>query len=155
MTARIFQLAISAGGVPKRAVREAVVGELGLVGDGHADLVHHGGPRRAVSLYALERIAALQAEGHPIWPGATGENVTVAGLDWDALAIGVQLALGDEVVVEVTEHAPPCRTIMTAFADRKFSRISDKSHPGWSRYYSRVVRGGRLCVAQPVTIIPR
>ncbi len=155
MTARIFQLAISPGGVPKQAVRSAVVGELGLEGDGHNEAADHGGPERAICLYSLERIAALQAEGHPIWPGATGENVTVVGLDWSALATGTQLALGGEVIVELTECTPPCRSIMYAFADLKFSRISEKAHPGWSRYYSKIVRGGTLRVAQPVTIIPR
>jgi MOSC domain-containing protein YiiM len=155
VTARIFQLAISPGGVPKQAVREAVVGELGLAGDAHNDAADHGGPMRAVSLYALELITALQAEGHPIWPGATGENVTLVGLDWAQLSTGTQLALGDEVIVELTECAPPCRSIMAAFSDLKFSRISEKVHPGWSRYYSKVIRGGTLRVAQPVTIIPR
>ena len=50
----------------------------------------HGGPERAVSLFSLEVIRRLQDEGHPIYPGATGENLTVAGLDWAALAAGTQ-----------------------------------------------------------------
>ena len=36
MEARIFQLNCSSGGVPKLAVREADVTELGMVGDAHA-----------------------------------------------------------------------------------------------------------------------
>ena len=35
MQPRIFQLSTSPGGLPKLAVREAVVTELGLVGDDH------------------------------------------------------------------------------------------------------------------------
>src|SRR2546422_5744398 len=34
------------------------------------------------SMYAMEAIEALRAEGHPIVPGAIGENLTVHGLDW-------------------------------------------------------------------------
>ena len=52
----------------------------GLEGDRQRDLRFHGGPLRAVSLYSLELIEALQAEGHPIAPGAMGENLTMAGV---------------------------------------------------------------------------
>ena len=73
----IFQINISKGGVPKLAIREAMITVQGVEGDGHRDLKNHGGPDRAVCLYSLERILALQDEGHPIYPGAVGENITV------------------------------------------------------------------------------
>jgi MOSC domain-containing protein YiiM len=60
---RIFQLSISKGGVPKLAVREARAGVLGLDGDGHAHPKIHGGPERALCLYSLEVIRALQEQG--------------------------------------------------------------------------------------------
>jgi len=129
------------GGVPKRAVAEAEVTTLGVRGDLQRDTEHHGGPERAVCLFSTERIAALAAEGHPIAPGTTGENVTIEGLDWSALAPGVRLALG-EVVLEITRPAPPCRTIAGSFHEGAFTRISDKVHPGWSRLYARVLREG-------------
>ncbi len=153
IAARVFQLNVSRGGVPKLPVREVAISTLGLAGDGHEDLVHHGGPERAVSLWSLELIQSLQSEGHPIWPGAAGENVTISGLDWATLAPGARLALGDQVIVELIEPAPPCRTIMTAFADRKYSRISQKTHPGWSRFYARVARDGALRVGSTVTVL--
>ncbi len=83
MPAVVHQLNVSSGGVPKLPVERVVVSPNGLAGDGHDDTVHHGGPCRAVCLYALERIGALRQEGHPVEPGRLGENVTVAGLDWD------------------------------------------------------------------------
>src|ERR671916_3442330 len=102
MDGRIFQLNRSDGGVPKLGVRAAVVTETGLEGDRQRDLRYHGGPERALCLFALERILELQAEGHPIFPGSVGENLTVVGLDWSGLAPGARLALGDEGRVEVT-----------------------------------------------------
>ena len=84
----IHSINISVGGVPKLPVAEAQVGELGIVGDGHNDRVSHGGPERALCLYSLERLAALQAEGHPILPGAMGENITMAGIDSGAFGPG-------------------------------------------------------------------
>jgi len=56
MQARIFQINSSPGGVPKLAVREATLTELGLVGDDHNFPDIHGGPERALCLFSLERI---------------------------------------------------------------------------------------------------
>ena len=44
---------------------------------GIASPIFHGGPERALCLFSLERILELQAEGHPIFPGAAGENITI------------------------------------------------------------------------------
>ena len=96
MTGRIFQLNSSPGGVPKLALREAEVTELGLSGDEHKFPDIHGGPERALCLYSLERILELQQEGHPIFPGAVGENVTISGIDWNKVTPGQRLALGNE-----------------------------------------------------------
>ena len=151
--ARIFQLSTSPGGVPKTAVREATVNELGMSGDEHRFPDIHGGPERALCLFSLERILELQAEGHPIFPGAVGENVTLSGLDWGELNPGVRLALGDEVRVEITSYTTPCNTIPAFFVDGKYQRISQKAHPGWSRLYARVLQGGTLRVGQQVEIV--
>jgi MOSC domain-containing protein YiiM len=153
MEPRIFQLNTSPGGVPKRAVQTAAVGANGLDGDGVNHPKIHGGPERAVCLWSLERILELQAEGHPIFPGAVGENVTLAGLDWSALAPGTVLDLGDEVRLEIASYTSPCRTIAAYFTDAQFKRISEERHPGWSRLYARVLRPGTLTVGDPVRVV--
>lgn len=135
--------------MPKLPVDTAVVTELGFTGDAHR-FADHGGPRRALCLYSLELIAALRAEGHPIAPGTTGENITIAGLAWRDLEPGARLALGPEVVAEITEPAPPCRVIQASFADRRFGRIGEAKYPGWSRLYARVLRAGTLRVGHGV-----
>ena len=155
MTARIFQLNTSPGGVPKLAVREAELNELGLVGDDHRFPNIHGGPERALCLFSLDRILELQAEGHPIFPGAVGDNVTISGFDWEQMVPGVRLSLGDEVLVEITKYTNPCNTIPEFFADGEYERISQKLHPGWSRVYARVLKPGRLCVGQLVEVHDR
>lgn len=153
MEPRIFQLNTSPGGVPKRAVQSVAIGTNGLDGDGVNHPKIHGGPERAVCLWSLERILALQAEGHPIFPGAVGENVTLAGLDWSALAPGAVLDLGDAVRLEIASYTSPCRTIAAYFTDAQFKRISEERHPGWSRLYARVLRPGTLTVGDPVRIV--
>ena len=133
----------SRGGVPKTAVLEAWVTTEGLAGDVQRDLRYHGGPERAVSIYSLDLIAALQREGHPIAPGTAGENLTVSGVDWNLLVPGCELQIAD-VRLAVTRYASPCEKIERSFKDRDFTRISQKVHPGWSRVYTRVVGGGTI-----------
>lgn len=153
MGGHIFQLNCSDGGVPKTAVREAVLTETGLSGDRQEHLEFHGGPERALCLYGLENILALQAEGHTIFPGSVGENVTIAGLEWAQLKPGTRLALGDEVLIEVSSYASPCNTIAASFDGGEFKRISPKTHPGEARLYARVLRTGHLRVGQLIRVL--
>jgi MOSC domain-containing protein YiiM len=153
MDGYIFQLNCSNGGVPKSPVREAELTPTGLACDYQAKRKIHGGPERALCLYALEHITALQDEGHPIYPGSIGENVTVVGLDWKTLEPGSRLALGDEVVIEISSYANPCPTIAGSFTDGQFKRISQKTHPGESRLYARVISTGLLATGQAVRVV--
>ena len=150
---RIHQINLSHGGVPKRAVAEARVTADGIVGDYHDDTQSHGGPMRAVCLYTLEEIERLAGEGHPIYPGAVGENVTLSGVPLKALTPGVRLMLGDETVIEVTTYTTPCKTIRDAFSDGDFTRISHKTHPGESRVYARVAREGVIHAGDVARIV--
>jgi MOSC domain-containing protein YiiM len=141
---RIVQISVSAGGVPKRAVDRARVSVDGVEGDAHRDTEHHGGPDRAVCLFSLEQIEALRADGHPVVPGALGENVTVVGLPWETITPGVRLRLGDRLLLEITRYTSPCRNIAPSFAGGDYSRVSQKRHPGESRVYARVVEPGEI-----------
>lgn len=151
-TPHIFQINTSDGGVPKLPRPTGEVTAYGLVGDRQRDTEHHGGLDRALCLFSLEHILSLQSEGHPIYPGSTGENITVAGLDWSKVEPGARLSLGDQVEIEITGFAAPCRNIQASFAGRTFGRISPKTNPGWARAYARVIRPGTITVGDPVRI---
>lgn len=151
VAARIFQLNVSPGGVPKTAVAHAELGELGLAGDAVDHPRIHGGPARALCLYSLERILALQDEGATVFPGALGENVTLVGLDWDRIVPGVRLALGD-ALVEVTKYTTPCATTSPFVCGDK-KRFHQDHSPGWSRVYAKVLQGGRLEPGMPARIV--
>ncbi len=153
MTASIFQISRSNGGVPKLAVPEVMIRTSGLNGDWQSNRVHHGGPDRAVCLFPHELIQSLQREGHPIVAGSVGENITTAGLDWTLVVPGTQLLLGERVVLEIVSYTVPCRTIQRAFADHKFGRISQKTHPGSSRVYARVLTEGMVRVGDAVALV--
>ena len=149
----IFQINRSAGGVPKLPVMQALVSSDGLEGDKQRNRRFHGGPTRALCLFSLEMILELQTAGHPVHPGSMGENVTLVGVDLAALQPGDTLALGDEVVIEITSYAHPCQNIAGSFADGDVTRVSQKLHPGTSRLYARVLQEGTLRAGLPVRVL--
>lgn len=148
---RLESINVSRGGVPKTPVPDGVITESGVSGDRQADPRYHGGVDRAVTLFSLERIDRLRAEGHPIGIGTAGENLTVSGIDWKALAPGAEIRVGP-VRLQVTGYASPCSNIRGSFARGDFTRISQKLHPGWSRVYARVLAGGVVRVDDPVDL---
>lgn len=143
---------MSDGGVPKLPVPEARVTIEGVAGDRQRNREVHGGVDRAVCLFSLEVIESLQAEGHSIKPGASGENLTIAGLTWAALKPGDRLRIGDTVLLEIVSHTSPCKYNARWFANGDFSRISQKVYPGWSRLYARVLAEGVVRTGDRVTV---
>ena len=137
------------GGVPKHPVDSAYIGTYGVKGDKQNDLKHHGGENRAVCLYSSDLISELKKEGHPIFEGSTGENLSIQGLDWSSLQKGDLLEMG-KVKIELTKPAPPCKTIAKSFTNEEFIRISEKKHPGWSRWYAKVINEGIISLNDTV-----
>ncbi|MBD3308851.1 MOSC domain-containing protein [candidate division KSB3 bacterium] len=148
----IFQINISPGGVPKLPVQQVKLTSLGLEGDEHNDKEVHGGPDKAVCLYSLERIKALQAEGHPLFPGATGENLTLTGLGWEHVTPGTRLRIGPDVLLEMTQYTEPCYKLTWLFKAEDISRMAQDQHPGWARLYARVLSPGDVRVGDTVTL---
>lgn len=142
---RVESINVSGGGVPKSGRLEAWISRNGVYGDSQANRKLHGGPERAVCIFAVERIEALQREGHPIGFGTTGENLTVSGVDWDLVVPGTVWAAGHSVL-EIASYTAPCKTIRDSFSDKRYKRISEKINPGWSRVYARVIKEGRVRV---------
>ena len=140
--------------MPKHPVETAEVTVGGVAGDAQREREFHGGPDRALCIFSMELIRTLQAEGHPIAPGQIGENLTVEGLDWDKVAPGARLLLGEDVLVEVTRYTSPCASIRTSFRGGEYARVSQKRHPGASRVYARVLRTGAIRRGDPVRLLP-
>lgn len=149
----IAQINVSNGGVPKLPIPEPEVGERGITVDRQADLVHHGSPDQALCLFSLEVIEALQAEGHPLAAGSSGENITVSGLDWASLVPDVRLRLGDDLVIELTSYTTPCNVNAQWFSDGDFNAINVKRHPDRSRIYARVLESGTIRRGDPIAVL--
>lgn len=141
-TAKIERINISDGGIPKRSVPRAEVRFGGISGDRQRNLKYHGGPDRAVSLWSSELIEKLRSEGHLVFAGAAGENLTLRGFDWGAITPGTKLHFAGGVVLEITKSAVPCKNLVGLFTDGDFTRISQKLHSGVARLYSKVLVEG-------------
>ena len=159
----VHQINVSKGGVPKFPVAEAWVTPLGIEGDVQADRVHHGGPRRAVLLAALENIEILRAEGFPIVAGSLGENLTIRGLDFRQLRAGQRFYVGG-ALIELTKLRTPCSKLDVyntapgmAIQHRLFdarARSGDPSSPVWGMagFYAAVVQAGPIATGVTIAL---
>jgi MOSC domain-containing protein YiiM len=150
---RVAQVNASAGGVPKLPVLAGHIDRHGLVGDRQAERRIHGRPHQALSLWSADVIDALRAEGHTVFPGAAGENVTLAGVDWPAIRPGVRLQVG-EAIVEVSGFATPCAKNARWFAGGEIDRIDQRRHPGQSRAYAWALRPGAVRPGDAAVVEP-
>ena len=145
------------GGVPKAPIGRSYVRRLGIDGDRQADLKHHGGPLQAVCLLSVEGIERIRADGHQAFPGAYGENLTLAGIDWgelrgrDRLEIGVP---GEGPLLQLTDPATPCAKQARWFVDGRIGRISITAYPADIRWYASVIREGPVAAGDEVRLIP-
>lgn len=152
-TGGVVQLNRSGGGVPKLAVDAIDVHFGGVVGDVQATRQHHGKPNQALCLWNIETIDSLRADGHPIGPGSTGENVTLRGFPWPDLTPGVRLQIGS-VLCEVSSFTGPCAQNARWFSDRMFSRIHHLNGT-LSRIYATVLEPGRIVTGDSVVLEPQ
>ena len=142
------------GGVPKYPVDHAMVEEVGVSGDYNwfRSNKKAGDADRAVSIFSIENILALQGEGHPIEVGSTGENLTVEGIPWTTLKVGMRLQAGN-ALLELSEPCAPCSKIGKSFVGNRFSRIDHDEEEGWSRWVARVVEPGLVETGDWIRIV--
>ena len=144
------------GGVPKAPIGRSYVRERGIDGDRQADLKHHGGPRQAVCLYAVEAIERVRADGHQAFPGSYGENLTLMGIDWAGLRGGETLEIGpsgEGPLLRLTDDATPCSKQARWFVDGRIGRISITAYPADIRWYASVIREGPVAAGDEVRLI--
>jgi len=81
---------------------------MGLQGDGQGDMVHHGGPDKAVCVYFEERYPYWRGQyEEPFDYGAFGENFTLSNWTEGDLCIGDIIQAGD-VILQVSQPRQPC-----------------------------------------------
>ena len=108
--------------------------EHGLVGDAHAGVL----PNRQVSLLTVESIDKMRRRGLELNPGDFAENITIEGMNLHTLPIGTRLAVGEDVLLEVTQIGKECHT---ACAIRRQVGQCIMPQEG---VFARVVNGGKI-----------
>ncbi|MEZ5356383.1 MAG: MOSC domain-containing protein [Bryobacteraceae bacterium] len=159
--ARVIQINISPGGLPKRPITEARVTPLGIAGDGFAHPHVHGGPKQALLLICCEVVDDLARHGYPIYYGAMGENLTVAGIDHRSFRAGQRYRIGSEVVIELTKPRGPCRALDVYGVDFRslvydaLVKSGDPSSRVWGKsgFYASVISGGIVVPGAPIGLL--
>ncbi|MDQ2711898.1 MAG: MOSC domain-containing protein [Acidobacteriota bacterium] len=157
--ARVLQLNVSDGGVPKTSISIANVVPLGIVGDKQR-YRYHGGPQKALLLLASEVIDSLQKEGWPVFWGALGENITTLDLDHRTWRTGQRYQVGS-VLLQLTEPRVPCSKldpygpgIQKRIFDKQVKALDASSlHWGESGFYAAVLRPGSIEVNDTIKVI--
>lgn len=132
-----------------------LLGMKNLEGDGQADLVHHGGPDKAVLAYSAEHYPDWrQSMNNPSLPfGAFGENFTVAGLTEADVCIGDTWQVGGEAVVQVSQPRQPCWKLARRW--RMKTLAWDVQQTGRTGWYFRVLTEGSVAAGMRVVLVER
>lgn len=122
-------------GIRKENVRWGLFkDDFGLVDDAHSDSHTH----RQVSLLATESINRMRDMGFDLVPGDFAENLTTEGLDLVGLPIGTRLAVGEEVILEVTQIGKECHAGCAIF-----KQVGKCIMPK-EGIFARVLKGGKV-----------
>ena len=109
---------------------------------------HGGSWHRQVSLLSADKIAAFNARGANVQPGAFGENLVVAGFDFRALPVGTLLRCGD-VLLEMTQIGKECHSHCEIY-----KRMGECIMPTQG-VFARVLEPGEIRVGDEMEIQPR
>lgn len=143
--AKVVSVGISkAKGTRKDAIARGDLREsYGMVGDAHADSTTH----RQVSLLARESIEKMRQQGYQVGPGDFAENITCEGIDLVALPVGTRVAVGDSVVLEISQIGKECHTGCSIFLQ------TGKCIMPKEGVFARVVRGGTVSAGDEIGVL--
>ncbi len=92
----------------KKSIKKTPVQKVEITLEGLAGDAHSGDWHRMISLLALESVDKMRAAGLNVGPGDFAENITTEGVDLLALPLGTRVRLGQDVIVEITQHGKEC-----------------------------------------------
>ena len=130
-------------GVSKDVIPEGYFYEgFGMKNDAHADFTTH----RQVSLLAIESIDKMRKLGIDVNPGSFAENLTTEGIDIASLPIGTKVAIGKEVILEVSQIGKECHTGCAIF-----QQVGKCVMPK-EGVFARVINGGKITAGDNIKV---
>lgn len=141
-------------GIMKRPVDGKIyLAETQFEGDGQADLIHHGGPDKAVCVYSYEHYKYWEKElGRKLELGAFGENLTTEGETEEQICVGDIFQLG-ESVVQVTQPRQPCYKLAARYGLPALPVLVQNT--GYTGYYFRVLQEGYVSAGDKLILRER
>lgn len=126
-----------------------------LDGDRQSNRKYHGGPDKAVCVYAVEHYPIWRDEcGRPDQPfGSFGENLTTAGMTEDVVCIGDVYRAPSGATIQVCQPRVPCANVRRYWdAPRLPARMEET---GFTGFYCRVLAEGELGAGDALTLVER
>lgn len=114
----------------------------GLQGDNHAGR----DPRRQVSLFALETLNQLHAEGFAVTASQLSANLFTENVKLNSLKPGAQIRVG-QTLLEMVEARKPCRVI-----SRIDQRLPKRLY-GQCGQLARILKGGSVYPGDEIEIL--
>lgn len=143
MSARLVSLHAAGSSLPKeRSAQLRLIAGVGAEGDRHAGK----DPDRALLVTPVASYRAIAAEGLALSYGMLGENLVVDGFNLHDLPTGTRLEVG-EGVLELVQVCTVCSSLSTI--DLRLPKLAY----GRRGVYARVLRGGVVTEAMPVTVL--
>lgn len=142
------------GIVKKPIFGPVTVGRLNLEGDGQADLIHHGGPDKAVLAYSADHYSSWRSELEidKLHYGAFGENLTIQGLAEQDVCIG-DIWRSNDVLFQVSQPRQPCWKLGRRWRRADLPRrVVQSGRCGW---YLRVLQEGTIEYGMRITLEER
>ena len=133
-------------GTQKTPVKAGVLREnFGLEGDAHADASWH----RQVSLLAQESADKMRKMGVEVGPGDFAENLLTAGIELVSLPLGTKLAVGRDIVLEVTQIGKECHAHCAIYQQVGTCVMPTEG------IFTRVLKGGKIAPGDTITVIAK
>jgi len=95
----------------------------------------------------LESIRKMEDMGLKLKPGDFAENITTEGMDLVSLPLGTRLAVGKEVILEVTQIGKECHAGCAIF-----KQVGKCIMPR-EGIFARVIKGGWIRAGDELTVL--
>ena len=115
----------------------------GMANDAHAEC----GINRQVSLLSVGSIEKMKRMGLDVGPGDFAENLTVEGMELYTLLPGTKVAVGGEVILEISQIGKACHTGCAIFKEVGKCIMPKEG------VFAKVVKGGEIRTGDEVEVV--
>jgi molybdopterin adenylyltransferase len=132
----------------KKGTKKKKIGTCRLVkGWGIADDGHAGNWHRQVSLLSKKSIEKIREKGLAVSYGDFAENLSIEGIDLYLLPVGTELAIGEQVIIRITQIGKECHERCNIFY-----QVGDCVMPR-EGVFAEVLEEGEVTVGDAIRII--